>query len=84
MRRLRRMTDAELEAKISSDDDWKDVPEDWYAQAEAVMPIAKRLFSMRVDADVLEWFRKQGAGYQTRMNAVLRAFMEHELKRRAS
>lgn len=30
---------------------------------------------MRVDEDVLEWFRKQGPGYQTRMNAVLRRFM---------
>jgi len=36
----------------------------------------KALISLRVDADVLEWFKAQGAGYQTRMNAVLRAFKE--------
>lgn len=78
------MTEAELEAKISTDNDWKDVPDDWHARADAVMPVSKKLFSMRLDTDVLEWFRSQGTGYQTRMNAVLRAFMDHELKRRAS
>ena len=36
----------------------------------------KRLLSMRFDPDVLEWFRK-GPRYQTRMNAALRAYMEH-------
>ena len=36
----------------------------------------KTLISLRVDADVLAWFKAQGAGYQTRMNAVLRAFRE--------
>ena len=35
---------------------------------------SKASISLRVDADVLEWFKAQGAGYQTRMNAVLRAF----------
>ena len=36
----------------------------------------KRAISLRVDPDVLEWFRKQGTGWQTRMNAVLRAYKE--------
>ena len=36
----------------------------------------KTLISLRVDADVLAWFKAQGTGYQTRMNAVLRAFKE--------
>jgi len=36
----------------------------------------KAAISLRLDADVLAWFRVQGAGYQTRMNAVLRAYME--------
>lgn len=36
----------------------------------------KASISLRVDADVLEWFRSTGAGYQSRMNAVLRAFKE--------
>jgi len=36
----------------------------------------KASISLRVDSDVLEWFKAQGAGYQTRMNAVLRAFRD--------
>lgn len=35
-----------------------------------------KLVSLRVDADVLEWFKAQGPGYQTRINAVLRAFKD--------
>jgi uncharacterized protein (DUF4415 family) len=37
---------------------------------------AKRSISLRVDADVLEWLKAQGPGYQTRINAILRAFKE--------
>lgn len=37
---------------------------------------AKTSISLRVDADVLEWFRAQGPGYQTRINAVLKAFKD--------
>ena len=36
---------------------------------------AKEAISLRIDADVLDWFRAGGVGYQTRMNAVLRAYM---------
>ena len=36
----------------------------------------KELLSLRIDADVIEWFRGQGPGYQSRMNALLRAYME--------
>jgi len=40
---------------------------------------AKRSISLRVDAEVLEWFQAQGPGYQTRMNAVLKAFRDASL-----
>jgi uncharacterized protein (DUF4415 family) len=40
---------------------------------------AKTSIALRVDADVLEWFKSQGPGYQTRINAVLRAFKEASL-----
>ena len=36
----------------------------------------KALLSLRIDADVIDWFRGQGAGYQSRMNALLRAYMD--------
>lgn len=81
MERLRRMTEAELEDKIATDLDWNSVPADWYRKAEAITQKQKKLFSLRLDEDVLDWFKSQGAGYQTRMNAVLRSFMEHALRR---
>ena len=36
----------------------------------------KSLLSLRIDADVIDWFKSQGPGYQSRMNALLRAYME--------
>lgn len=39
----------------------------------------KALLSLRIDGDVIEWFRAQGPGYQSRMNALLRAYMEAHL-----
>ena len=39
-------------------------------------PPKKLLLSLRIDSDVIAWFRSQGAGYQSRMNALLRAYME--------
>jgi uncharacterized protein (DUF4415 family) len=39
------------------------------------LPPRKRGVHIRLDADVVDWFKSQGPGYQTRMNAVLRAFM---------
>jgi uncharacterized protein (DUF4415 family) len=39
-------------------------------------PPKKTLLSLRIDADVVEWFRAQGRGYQSRMNALLRAYMD--------
>jgi len=41
----------------------------------AVAP-KKTLLSLRIDSDVIEWFRSQGEGYQSRINALLRAYME--------
>jgi uncharacterized protein (DUF4415 family) len=50
--------------------------EEFWSKAKLVMPRTKEAVSLRVDADVLEWFRAQGPGYLTRMNAVLRSYFE--------
>ena len=71
--RLSAMTEAELEAAIANDPDWKDIPSDWYKDAVPVTVTPKKLISLRIDTDVLDWFKQQGPGYQTKMNAVLRA-----------
>lgn len=49
----------------------------WPDGVSAVPLPPKHLLSLRIDADVLAWFRAQGPGYQTRMNAALRAYAEH-------
>ncbi len=45
-------------------------------------PRHKQPVNLRIDSDIIEWFRRGGAGYQTRINAVLRAFVDAQPKRR--
>ena len=52
-----------------------DLPAAFWADASIVQPVVKRPISLRVDEDVLRWFKQQGPRYQSRMNAVLRAYM---------
>jgi uncharacterized protein (DUF4415 family) len=80
--RLDAMTEEELEAAIASDPDWADIPLDWYKHARPHYPRdLKKQVTLRLDPDSLDWFKRQGAGYQTRINAALRAFVEaHEKK----
>ncbi len=81
--RVRSKTEAELERDIKSDVEFRDEATNWYEAAEAVMPTPKKLLSLRLDADVIDWFKRRGPGYQTRINAVLRAFVERTGKKRA-
>jgi uncharacterized protein (DUF4415 family) len=58
--------------------DTSDIPEldeDFFREAKIRLPQAKQLISLRIDADVLDWFKRQGKGYQTKINAVLRAYV---------
>ena len=71
--RLRQMTEREIER--TSPPDLADLPADFWAEAEVVVPPPKQAISLRVDQDVLDWFKQQGPRYQTRMNAVLRAYV---------
>ncbi len=80
--RVRAKTEEEIDRDIANDLDFRDVPRDWYKNAEAIMPTTKKLLSLRLDADVVDWFKQRGPGYQTRMNAVLRAFAQQKQKKR--
>ena len=62
-------------AKLKASDPETEVDFDW-AQAEIVAPKLKQMISLRLDPDVLEFFKAQGKGYQTRINNVLRSYME--------
>ena len=71
---LRRMTEAEI--RRSSPEELRELPPDFWVDAVPVLPAAKIPISLRVDSDVLEFFRETGPRYQSRMNAVLRSYME--------
>jgi uncharacterized protein (DUF4415 family) len=65
------------------DIDYSDIPElgpDFFANA-IFWPGPKKQITLRIDPDVLNFFRKQGRGYQTAMNAVLRKYMEAQERR---
>lgn len=71
--RLRRVSEATIQR--TSPRDLRGLPEDFWASAQIVEPVAKQPISLRVDTDVLDWFKAQGPRYQSRINAVLRSFM---------
>src|SRR3984893_15678237 len=74
--RLDALTDEEIEASIANDPDWQEFKDIDWSKAVLVIPPKKTAISIRVDEDVLDYFRKEGAGYQRRMNAVLRSYMD--------
>jgi len=72
--RLRRVADAEI--RRTSPPELSDLPAEFWDDAEMVVPTPKRAVSIRLDEDVVEWFRRSGPRYQTRMNAVLRMYVK--------
>ena len=72
--KVKNMTEAEIDEAAASDPDAQ--PTDEAKDPKSVIPQPKHAISLRVDSDVLAWFKSQGRGYQTRINAVLRAYME--------
>ena len=83
-KRIDSLTDREIEAAMRSDPDWADLLNVDWSDAVIVTPKRKRSVSIRLDDDVIEYFKSQGEGYQTRMNAVLRHFMSKTKKRDAA
>lgn len=77
--RLDALTDAEIEASIDVEDEGEF---DW-STLQMDVPASKQQLTIRYDGDVIDWFRAQGPGYQTRMNAVLRSYVDAQ-KRKAS
>jgi uncharacterized protein (DUF4415 family) len=73
------MTDAEIERTAPSELPFH-LPDDLWKKARVVMPENKEAISFRVDADVLKWFRAAGPRYQSRMNAVLRSYVDQMAK----
>jgi len=69
--KLRKMKDSEI--------DFSDIPkldQSFFPHAALRIPKRKKSISLRLDADVLEWFKQSGKGYQTRINALLRSYVQ--------
>jgi len=75
--RVRRLSDADIAKAVAADQDAAPLlTQDWFREAQAMPPLTKKGVFLRLDPDILQWFKRQGPRYQTRMNAVLRAYME--------
>jgi uncharacterized protein (DUF4415 family) len=68
------MSSDRIRRGIASDPDVPPTDEAFWKDAKVVWPTRKTIVTMRLDADLLAWFRQQ-RGYQTRINAILRAYM---------
>jgi uncharacterized protein (DUF4415 family) len=76
-----------LDAMKDEDIDFSDIPEitpEMFARAVVrrnFKPVPrKKQLTLRVDSDVVDWYKKQGPGYQTRINSLLRAYMREHLR----
>jgi uncharacterized protein (DUF4415 family) len=73
-----RGVDATTAAEIESQAREDEAPDEWCEEAAAAgLPPRKSAVNIRLDQDILDFFKKAGPGYQTRINAVLRTFVEH-------
>jgi uncharacterized protein (DUF4415 family) len=80
---LDKVTDAEIETAMARDPDWAGFRDIDWSDAVLVIPPKKKAISIRVDDDVLDFFKEEGPGYQGRINAVLRSYMQMRRKKRA-
>lgn len=80
LKRLAEITDEEIDAQIRDDADLAGFEDIDWSDAKIVIPVPKDAISIRLDNDVLDFFKATGKGYQTRINAVLRHYMLEKLK----
>lgn len=73
LERLRRTSETQL--RDTSPPELAGLPDDFWDTAVLAAPVRKQAISLRVDEDVLSWFKEGGPRYQSRMNAVLRSYM---------
>ncbi len=82
LKRLHEMKDEDIDFS-----DIPPVPPEMFARGivrRGLRPvIRKRQLTLRMDSDVIEWFKKQGQGYQTKINSLLRAYMEEHFRKSA-
>jgi uncharacterized protein (DUF4415 family) len=74
-KRLRSLSDREIRNAIEKDPEARPTDASFWKKAKIILPQPKQTVTMRLDADLLIWLRQQ-KGYQTRINAILRTYME--------
>jgi uncharacterized protein (DUF4415 family) len=79
--RAARMTDEEIEAADAQDPEVAGIDEAWMEQAEVGQPKKRGVYAL-YDAYIVDYFKKSGRGYQARMNAVLKAYVDAQLDKR--
>ena len=86
-KRLPSETDwARIDAMEDKDIDYSDIPElgeEFFKNATLRLPRPKAQVCIRLDQDVLDWFKAQGRGYQTKINAILKAYKEAQNSEKA-
>ena len=68
---LRQISDEEIDCS-----DIPELDETFWKNAKLVTPQEKKQLTIRLDSDIVDWFKEQGSGYQTRINAVLKSFCD--------
>jgi uncharacterized protein (DUF4415 family) len=82
----RQLTPAEARRLDALPIDYSDIPplgDEFFTKAKEIWPPAKQQLTIRLDADVLDWLKANGRGYQTRINRILRAAMDSQPPRRS-
>jgi uncharacterized protein (DUF4415 family) len=80
--RVNALTDEDIAKAVAEDPDAAPLLDrEWFRKARIVLPEPKLAVSIRLDREVLDWFRQQGPRYQTRINAVLRAYVQAASRR---
>lgn len=78
--RVTSMSEKEIMRAAKSDPNAQLTDFEFWKDAGIVLPAGKHPVTLRLDRDVLDWFKAQGRRYQSRMNAVLRSYMEGHRK----
>ena len=80
-RKLIEMTDEEVERRAATDPDAALTPPGFWDNATVLLPENKQQITLRLDPEVIRFFKRTGKGYQSRMGAVLRSYVEAKRKR---
>lgn len=78
---FRAMSDDEVERRAAADPDAGVIPPGFWDNAQVMLPETKQQITLRLDPEVIRFFKRTGKGYQSRMGAVLRSYVEAKRKR---